>query len=88
LPRDNAQLNGEANDYIGQRPFGGTNPLSLRGLLLQGVRRSCGNTVLYGATSGQLFIAGRAGSVSLSDTSGALAVVKCWPHGCEYMTAA
>jgi glutamate synthase domain-containing protein 3 len=47
-----------------------------------------GNTVLYGATSGALFIAGRAGERFAVRNSGALAVVEgLCDHGCEYMTA-
>ena len=46
-----------------------------------------GNTVLYGATSGQLYIAGRAGERFAVRNSGALAVVEgLGQHGCEYMT--
>jgi glutamate synthase domain-containing protein 3 len=46
-----------------------------------------GNTVLYGATSGQLFISGRAGERFAVRNSGALAVVEgVGQHGCEYMT--
>jgi glutamate synthase domain-containing protein 3 len=46
-----------------------------------------GNTVLYGATSGQLFVAGRAGERFGIRNSGALAVVEgVGQHGCEYMT--
>jgi glutamate synthase (ferredoxin) len=46
-----------------------------------------GNTVLYGATSGQLFAAGRAGERFAIRNSGALAVVEgVGQHGCEYMT--
>ena len=47
-----------------------------------------GNTVLYGATSGQLFLAGRAGERFAVRNSGALAVAEgTGQHGCEYMTA-
>jgi glutamate synthase domain-containing protein 3 len=46
-----------------------------------------GNTVLYGATAGQLYIAGRAGERFAVRNSGALAVVEgIGQHGCEYMT--
>ncbi len=46
-----------------------------------------GNTVLYGATAGELFIAGRAGERFAVRNSGALAVVEgLGDHGCEYMT--
>jgi glutamate synthase domain-containing protein 3 len=47
-----------------------------------------GNTVLYGATAGELFVAGRAGERFAVRNSGALAVVEgVGRHGCEYMTA-
>ena len=47
-----------------------------------------GNTVLYGATGGELFIAGRAGERFAIRNSGALAVVEgVGDHACEYMTA-
>ena len=46
-----------------------------------------GNTVLYGATSGQLFVAGQAGERFAVRNSGAIAVVEgVGQHGCEYMT--
>src|SRR5262249_7434271 len=54
---------------------------SLRGDVL------AGNTVLYGATSGELYIAGTAGERFAVRNSGALAVVEgLGEHGCEYMT--
>src|SRR6185295_16120245 len=46
-----------------------------------------GNTVLYGATGGEVFIAGRAGERFAVRNSGAVAVVEgVGDHGCEYMT--
>ncbi len=82
------RLLGEANDYVGKGLSGGTISItagteaSRRGDVL------AGNTVLYGATSGQLFIAGRAGERFAVRNSGALAVVEgVGQHGCEYMTA-
>ena len=46
-----------------------------------------GNTVLYGATSGQLYAAGQAGERFAVRSSGANAVVEgCGSNGCEYMT--
>src|SRR5207253_5915343 len=57
----NFRLVGEANDYVGKSLSGGTIAItageeaSLRGDVL------AGNTVLYGATSGELYIAGRVG---------------------------
>jgi len=81
------KLTGEANDYVGKGLSGGTIAItagqaaSRRGDVL------AGNTVLYGATSGQLFIAGRAGERFAVRNSGALAVVEgIGQHGCEYMT--
>src|SRR5216683_2171139 len=81
------KLKGEANDYVGKGLSGGTIAItagpaaSRRGDVL------AGNTVLYGATSGQLFLAGRAGERFAVRNSGALAVVEgVGQHGCEYMT--
>ena len=46
-----------------------------------------GNTLLYGATSGEVFIGGRAGERFAVRNSGATAVVEgVGDHGCEYMT--
>jgi glutamate synthase (ferredoxin) len=46
-----------------------------------------GNTILYGATGGELFLAGRAGERFAVRNSGATAVVEgVGDHGCEYMT--
>src|SRR5258708_2481901 len=80
-------LSGEANDYVGKGLSGGSIAIdagpeaSLRGDVL------VGNTVLYGATSGELYVAGRAGERFAVRNSGALAVVEgVGDHGCEYMT--
>ena len=82
------KLHGEANDYIGKGLSGGTIIISAgaqasgRGDVL------AGNTVLYGATSGELYLAGRAGERFAVRNSGALAVVEgVGHHACEYMTA-
>jgi glutamate synthase domain-containing protein 2/glutamate synthase domain-containing protein 1/glutamate synthase domain-containing protein 3 len=81
------KLTGEANDYVGKGLSGGTIAITAG---LAASRRGdvlAGNTVLYGATSGQLFIAGRAGERFAVRNSGALAVVEgVGQHGCEYMT--
>ena len=84
----NLRLFGEANDYVGKGLSGGNivisagDEASLRGDVL------VGNTVLYGATSGELYIAGRAGERFAVRNSGALAVVEgVGQHACEYMTA-
>ena len=80
-------LSGEANDYVGKGLSGGAIAIdsgaqaSLRGDVL------AGNTVLYGATSGELYVAGRAGERFAVRNSGAVAVVEgVGDHGCEYMT--
>jgi glutamate synthase domain-containing protein 3 len=81
------KLKGEANDYVGKGLSGGIIAIAAG---LAASRRGdvlAGNTVLYGATSGQLFIAGRAGERFAVRNSGALAVVEgVGQHGCEYMT--
>ena len=81
------KLAGEANDYVGKGLSGGTIAIAAG---LAASRRGdvlAGNTVLYGATSGQLFIAGRAGERFAVRNSGAFAVVEgVGQHGCEYMT--
>jgi glutamate synthase (NADPH/NADH) large chain/glutamate synthase (ferredoxin) len=81
------RLTGEANDYVGKGLSGGTIAISAG---LAASRRGdvlAGNTVLYGATSGQLFIAGRAGERFAVRNSGAFAMVEgVGQHGCEYMT--
>ncbi|HZT72450.1 MAG TPA: glutamate synthase large subunit [Terriglobales bacterium] len=81
-------LEGEANDYVGKGLSGGEivitggSEASRRGDVL------AGNTVLYGATAGRVFIAGRAGERFAVRNSGALAVVEgAGHHACEYMTA-
>jgi len=81
------ELVGEANDYVGKGMGGGRivvrppeddagDPVLL------------GNTVLYGATGGELFCAGRAGERFAVRNSGATAVVEgVGEHACEYMTS-
>jgi glutamate synthase domain-containing protein 3 len=79
-------LEGEANDYVGKGLGGGRivirPPADDAGdpVLL-------GNTALYGATAGELFVAGRAGERFAVRNSGATAVVEgVGDHACEYMT--
>ncbi len=82
-------LRGESNDYVCKGMSGGrvvvttTEPgYQERGDIL------VGNTVLYGATGGELFVAGRAGERFAVRNSGARAVVEgLGAHGCEYMTS-
>jgi glutamate synthase (ferredoxin) len=80
-------LTGEANDYVGKGLSGGTIAIAASAAASRRGDVLVGNTVLYGATSGQLFVAGRAGERFAVRNSGALAVVEgVGQHGCEYMT--
>jgi glutamate synthase (NADPH/NADH) large chain len=80
---------GDANDYVGKGLSGATivvrpTPSSS---LVWNENTIIGNTVLYGATSGELFAAGQAGERFAVRNSGATAVVEgCGANGCEYMT--
>lgn len=87
VPGITLRLQGEANDYVGKGLSGGVIAItagqtpSLRGDVL------AGNAVLYGATSGELYLAGVAGERFAVRNSGALTVVEgVGDHGCEYMT--
>ncbi|WP_295536326.1 glutamate synthase-related protein [uncultured Pseudacidovorax sp.] len=82
-------LIGEANDYTGKGLSGGrvvVRPsLDFRGEAARNI--IVGNTALYGATTGEAFLAGVAGERFAVRLSGATAVVEgTGDHGCEYMT--
>ena len=79
-------LVGEANDYVGKGMGGGR--IILRPPANDaGDPHLLGNTVLYGATGGELFCAGKAGERFAVRNSGAAAVVEgVGEHGAEYMT--
>jgi len=80
------RLIGEANDYVGKGMGGGKIVISAPDDDA-GEPYLIGNTVLYGATGGRLFVAGRAGERFAVRNSGADAVVEgVGDHGCEYMT--
>jgi glutamate synthase (ferredoxin) len=82
------RLRGEANDYVGKSLSGGTIAISAAAAASRRGDVLAGNTVLYGATNGELFVAGCAGERFAVRNSGALAVVEgVGDHGCEYMTA-
>lgn len=82
-------LEGEANDYVGKglsgakiivRPAKGSTFKPEENVI-------AGNVILYGATSGEVYLNGRAGERFGIRNSGALAVVEgVGDHGCEYMT--
>ena len=82
-------LVGEANDYVGKGLSGGRIivrcPTDFRGRGDENI--IAGNTVLYGATSGEAFFNGVTGERFAVRLSGATAVSEgCGDHGCEYMT--
>jgi glutamate synthase (ferredoxin) len=79
-------LTGEANDYVGKGMNGGR-------IVIKPPANDAGdpvlmgNTVLYGATGGELYCAGAAGARFAVRNSGAIAVVEgTGMHACEYMT--
>jgi len=83
------EVSGDANDYVGKGLSGGT--IIVRPPMISPLVASentiIGNTVLYGATDGYLFAAGRAGERFAVRNSGAKVVVEgCGSNGCEYMT--
>ena len=89
VPGVTLELEGDANDYTGKGLSGGK-------LIVYPPRNSTfppekniliGNTVLYGATSGEAFFNGVAGERYAVRNSGATSVVEgVGDHGCEYMT--
>ncbi|MGQ0679728.1 MAG: glutamate synthase large subunit [Actinomycetota bacterium] len=79
-------LVGEANDYVGKGMGGGSIVVKAPDNDA-GEPYLIGNTVLYGATGGRLFVEGRAGERFCVRNSGASAVVEgVGDHACEYMT--
>jgi glutamate synthase (NADPH/NADH) large chain len=88
IPGLTFRLHGEANDYVGKGLSGGTIAISAGADASRRADLLVGNTVLYGATSGELYVSGRAGERFAVRNSGALAVVEgVGHHACEYMTA-
>ena len=83
------EVSGDANDYVGKGLSGGTIVVRppMMSPLVAAENTIIGNTVLYGATDGYLFAAGRAGERFAVRNSGAKVVVEgCGSNGCEYMT--
>ena len=90
LPRGvTLRLSGDANDYVGKGLSGGrlvlrpdpAAPFAAQDQVI------AGNTLLYGATSGEMYCRGRVGERFAVRNSGAVGVVEgVGDHGCEYMT--
>ena len=83
------RLEGDANDYLGKGLSGGRlvvrPPQNAPFVAEENVL--AGNVILYGATSGEVFLRGRVGERFCVRNSGAIAVVEgIGDHGCEYMT--
>ncbi|MGA2914971.1 MAG: glutamate synthase large subunit [Sedimentisphaerales bacterium] len=83
------KLTGQSNDYLGKGLSGGRivvktpegSPFAAHENII------VGNTLLYGATKGEIFVNGMAGERFAVRNSGAIAVVEgLGDHGCEYMT--
>ena len=83
------KLFGDSNDYVAKGLSGGKIIVipSKENKLRTNENTIIGNTVLYGATSGKLFAAGKAGERFAVRNSGAISIVEgCDSNGCEYMT--
>ena len=83
------RLKGLANDYIGKSMSSGIISIRNSNALRKKKRNNTliGNVALYGATGGELYVAGSAAERFAVRNSGALAVVEgIGNHGCEYMT--
>lgn len=83
------RLEGEANDYVGKGLSGGIISIypPVRSIIPASENTIAGNTILYGATSGKVFLSGKAGERFAVRNSGAIAVVEgVGDHCCEYMT--
>jgi len=83
------RLIGDSNDYLGKGLSGGRIVVSVPegSSFIAHENIIVGNTLLYGATSGEVFINGVAGERFAVRNSGAIAVVEgVGDHGCEYMT--
>ncbi|KAL6010102.1 Ferredoxin-dependent glutamate synthase [Asimina triloba] len=89
IPGMNIRLVGEANDYVGKSMAGGelvVTPVENTGFCPEDAT-IVGNTCLYGATGGQVFVRGKAGERFAVRNSLAEAVVEgTGDHCCEYMT--
>ncbi|MEV4278235.1 glutamate synthase large subunit [Actinoplanes xinjiangensis] len=90
LPRGvTLRLIGDSNDYVGKGLSGGrliVRPTEDAPFTAED-NTIAGNTILYGATAGEIFLRGRVGERFAVRNSGGIAVVEgVGDHGCEYMT--
>ena len=82
-------LEGDANDYVGKGLSGGKISVFKhnKSSIISEKNIIAGNTVLYGAISGECYLNGIVGERFAVRNSGATTVVEgCGDHGCEYMT--
>ena len=82
-------LEGAANDYVGKGLSGGKIVIHpfLNSSFKAAENIAIGNVALYGATSGELYVNGKAGERFAVRNSGVKAVIEgIGDHGCEYMT--
>ncbi|HWK81823.1 MAG TPA: glutamate synthase subunit alpha, partial [Thermomicrobiales bacterium] len=88
VPGLSLALEGEANDYVGKGMSGGEIAIfPIRDAAFTTPQAIAGNTILYGATGGTVFLAGKVGERFAVRNSGATAVVEgVGDHGLEYMT--
>ena len=84
----NLVLNGDANDYVGKGMNGGRIVIkNTANYAVENPTVLAGNTCLYGATGGELFVSGSVGERFAVRNSGANAVIEAaGDHCCEYMT--
>ena len=85
----NFHLSGDSNDYLGKGLSGGRIIVKpMKGSTFKPEENIiCGNTLLYGATAGEVYISGVVGERFCVRNSGAIAVVEgAGDHCCEYMT--
>lgn len=83
------RLSGVANDYVGKGMSGGLITIRFPRTIRKSLEGNTiiGNVALYGATGGEIFVAGKAGERFAVRNSGAAAVVEgVGNHCCEYMT--
>ncbi len=86
-PGVDIELEGTANDSVAKGMSGGRVTVRPPAGTRSANAVLVGNVALYGATGGELFVAGRAGERFAVRNSGAIAVVEgVGDHGCEYMT--